>query len=100
MLAIGLIPAVVNVFGRSTYLGAMTTVFGHPGQRLGQVTESLALILTGTIVGLGWSMLGLYLSSLVAKNNASADFVWLILIHVLHLSVSRGHIPPPTNLSP
>ncbi|KAH8681198.1 hypothetical protein BX600DRAFT_14843 [Xylariales sp. PMI_506] len=74
MLAVGLIPAVISVYGTSTYLGAMVTVFGSPGQRFGQMTESLSLITLGTAIGLGWSLLGLYLSSLVMEANASAAY--------------------------
>jgi hypothetical protein len=74
MLAIGLIPAVIDVYGRSTFLGAMVTVFGHPGQRFGQMTESLILIFIGTAVGLGYSIVGLYLSSLAVGSNVTAAY--------------------------
>lgn len=88
MLSLGLIPAVIDVYGRSTYLGAMVTVFGHPGQRFGQMAEALFLIFMGTAVGLGWSTLGLYLSSLAYDSNVSAAFairaIFFALAIVLH----------------
>ncbi|KAK9413880.1 putative ER transporter 6TM N-terminal domain-containing protein [Seiridium unicorne] len=88
MLSLGLVPAVIQVYGRSTYLGAMVTVFGHPGQRFGQMAEALFLIFTGTAVGLGWSTLGLYLSSLAHESNVSAAYairaVFFALAVILH----------------
>ncbi|KAI0165511.1 hypothetical protein GGR57DRAFT_496987 [Xylariaceae sp. FL1272] len=35
-ITIGVIPAVVSVYGKSTFLGAMAASFGQPGQRFGQ----------------------------------------------------------------
>ncbi|KAI8629458.1 hypothetical protein F5Y19DRAFT_82868 [Xylariaceae sp. FL1651] len=75
-LTIGVIPAVVAVYGRSTYLGAMAAVFGQPGQRFGQMAEALSLMAVGTLLGLAWGDLGLYLSSLVYVNNVNA--AWAI----------------------
>lgn len=75
-LIIGLIPAVIAVYGKSTYLGAMASVFGHPGQRFGQMAETLMLITLGTFTGIAWAVLGLYLSSLVYYTNIQA--AWAI----------------------
>ncbi|KAI2620062.1 hypothetical protein GGR54DRAFT_639832 [Hypoxylon sp. NC1633] len=75
-LSIGLIPEVVAVYGQATYLGAMASVFGHPGQRFGQMAEVLMLIVLGTFVGIGWGILGLYLSSLAYHTNIEA--AWAI----------------------
>ncbi|KAI1458014.1 hypothetical protein F4805DRAFT_467072 [Annulohypoxylon moriforme] len=72
-LIIGLIPAVIAVYGKSTYLGAMASVFGHPGQRFGQMAESLMLITLGSFFGIAWAILGLYLSSLVHQSNIQAS---------------------------
>ncbi|ORY62904.1 uncharacterized protein BCR38DRAFT_458185 [Pseudomassariella vexata] len=95
-LIIGLVPAVIDVFGKSTYLGAMVTVFGHPGRRFGEMTEILILILLGTSAGMGWSFLGLYLSSLVMDSNPSAAYgiraVFFTLSLILH-GVLRSSTP-------
>ncbi|KAI1103989.1 hypothetical protein F4804DRAFT_308738 [Jackrogersella minutella] len=72
-LIIGLIPAVIAVYGKSTYLGAMASVFGHPGQRFGQMAESLILITLGSFVGIAWAIFGLYLSSLLHQTNIQAS---------------------------
>lgn len=73
-LIIGVIPAVVAVYGRLTYLGAMVAVFAPPGQRFGQMAEGLILVLLGSILGIAWGMLGLLLSSLVLDSNVSAAY--------------------------
>lgn len=55
-------------------MGAITTVFGHPGRRFGQMAEALILILAGIVLGVGWSTLGVYLGSLIVKDNHSAAY--------------------------
>ena len=52
----------------------MTTVFGHPGRRFGQLAEALILTLSGSLLGLAWSSLGLYLSSLIIGSNPNAAY--------------------------
>ncbi|OTB06416.1 hypothetical protein M426DRAFT_72217 [Hypoxylon sp. CI-4A] len=96
-LIIGIIPAVISMFGNSTFLGAMASVFGHPGQRFGQMAEALMLITLGTFVGIAWAILGLYLSSLVHDTNIQASwairavfFTLALLFHgVLRSSAPR-----------
>ncbi|KAJ2988403.1 hypothetical protein NUW58_g3994 [Xylaria curta] len=75
-ITLGVIPAVVNIYGKSTYLGTMTSIFGQPGQRFGEMVETLSLIALGTLFGLVWSNLGLYLSGLVDSTNINA--AWAI----------------------
>ncbi|GAP84897.1 putative malate aliminium toerance [Rosellinia necatrix] len=87
-IIIGVIPAVVEVYGKSTYLGVMASVFSQPGQRFGRVVETLCLIILGTLLGLGWSNLGLYASSLVRDYNSDASFairaIFFVLAVMLH----------------
>src|SRR5882672_8361562 len=56
---LALIPAVVRVYGKAAYLAPITTVFGHPGRRFGQMAEALVLAVSGSLVGIGWSSFGL-----------------------------------------
>ncbi|KAK7755537.1 hypothetical protein SLS62_002471 [Diatrype stigma] len=95
-LIIGIIPAVIAVYGRSTYLAPMVSVFGHPGRRFGQVTEALILILLGTFIGIAWATLGLFLSSLVVDSNIEAAYairaVFFALAVILH-GVLRSSTP-------
>ncbi|KAL8668664.1 MAG: hypothetical protein Q9168_006718 [Polycauliona sp. 1 TL-2023] len=73
-VSIGLIPRSGETLGPSVFLGALMTVFAHPGRRFGQMAEALILALAGTLLGLAWSLLGLYLSSLVVSDNVPAAY--------------------------
>lgn len=74
--------------GKAAYLGAMTTVFGHPGRRFGQLAEALILTLGGALLGLAWSTFGLYLSSLIIQTNPTAAYairgVFLTVALMIH----------------
>ncbi|KAI0815945.1 hypothetical protein GGR55DRAFT_631135 [Xylaria sp. FL0064] len=76
VIILGVLPAVVKVYGKSTYLGAIASVFGQPGQRFGKMIEIICLIALGTFLGVGWGNLGLYLSGLVHDYNVNA--AWTI----------------------
>lgn len=95
-IIIAMTPAVVNAFGKATYLAAITTVFGHPGRRFGMMAEALVLALSGTILGTAWSTLGLYLSSLVYDGNRPAAYtirgIFLAVAVVFH-GLLRSHTP-------
>ena len=73
-VSICLIPASKQAIGRAAYLGAITTVFAHPGRRFGQLVEALILTVSGTILAVGWSMLGVYLGSLVIEEHPPAAY--------------------------
>lgn len=73
-MSICLVPKSSRALGRAAYLGAITTVFAHPGRRFGELVETLTLAISGTLLGLCWSLLGLYLSSLVIQANPAAAY--------------------------
>ena len=73
-VSIALIPGARDAIGKAAYLGAITTVFGHPGRRFGQMTEALILTVAGTVLGVAWSTFGVYLGSLVIKGNPPAAY--------------------------
>ncbi|KAI0196112.1 hypothetical protein EV127DRAFT_122887 [Xylaria flabelliformis] len=87
-IIIGVIPAIVRVYGKSTYFGAMTSIFGQAGQRFGTMIETLSLIALGTLFGLGWGNLGLFLSNLVHDDNIHATYairaIFFALAVVIH----------------
>ncbi len=83
LVGISLIPGSRTTIGKAAYLGAITTVFGHPGRRFGQMAEALILVLGGTVLGVAWSILGVYLGSLVIKENPPAAYA----IRALFLAV-------------
>lgn len=73
-MSICLVPRIGTALGPAAYLGAITTVFAHPGRRFGQLVEALILALAGTFLGLAWALFGLYLSSLVVSINSPAAY--------------------------
>jgi hypothetical protein len=95
-IIIALLPAVVRVYGKAAYLAPITTVFGHPGRRFGQMAEALVLAVSGSLIGIGWSSFGLYLSSLVYGHNPPAAYTIKGLFLVVALMVHgflRSHTP-------
>lgn len=93
---IALLPAVVQVYGKAAYLGAITSVFGHPGRRFGMMAEALVLAISGTLLGIGWSMFGLYLSSLVYHTNSPAAYTirgLFLAVALLFHGFLRSHTP-------
>ena len=88
LVGISLIPGSRTTIGKAAYLGAITTVFGHPGRRFGQMAEALILVLGGTVLGVAWSILGVYLGSLVIEENPPAAYairaLFLAVVILLH----------------
>ncbi|KAF7931723.1 uncharacterized protein EAE98_004459 [Botrytis deweyae] len=95
-IILAIIPQVVAVYGKAAYLAPITTVFGHPGRRFGMMAEALILALSGTMLGVAWSMLALYLSSLIYDSNPQAAFtirgIFLAIALLFH-GVLRSHTP-------
>jgi len=85
---LSILPSTVSVLGPAAFLAPMTTVFAHPGQRLGLMVESLTLIVSGTLLGVGWSLLGLYLSSFILGPNIAAAYtirgIFLVVAAIFH----------------
>jgi uncharacterized membrane protein YgaE (UPF0421/DUF939 family) len=95
-IILAMIPAVVTVYGKATYLAPITTVFGHPGRRFGMMAEALVLAISGTLVGIGWSTFGIYLSSLIYESNPPAAYtirgLFLVVALLMH-GFLRSHTP-------
>ncbi|KAB5577727.1 hypothetical protein GE09DRAFT_529592 [Coniochaeta sp. 2T2.1] len=87
-LTIVVIPAVSRRYGPANYLAAMTAVFCHCSQRFGQMAQALVFTLIGTMLGLGWSALGMYLSGLIFKSNEPAAYtiraIFLVIVSLVH----------------
>ncbi|KAG6167669.1 hypothetical protein E4U35_003954 [Claviceps purpurea] len=58
----------------ASFLTPMVVTFAHPGQRMGIMVESLLMIVFGFFLGLSWSLLGMYLSSLVEEASPTAAY--------------------------
>ncbi|KAF4446434.1 hypothetical protein F53441_9918 [Fusarium austroafricanum] len=84
-------PGVPAIMGSSTFLAPMTIVFAHPGQRFGTMAESCLMILLGSLLGLGWSLLGLFLSSLALENNEPAAYAIRAMV-LIAAAMVHGYI--------
>ncbi|PHH84767.1 hypothetical protein CDD83_1429 [Cordyceps sp. RAO-2017] len=83
-VSIALLPALQD---KSVFLIPMVTVFAHPGQRMGLMIEALLMVLLGSLLGLAWALLGLYLASLVDDSNPAAAYTIRALFFLLCLLV-------------
>lgn len=95
-IIIALVPAVLPIYGRALYLAPITTVFGHPGRRFGQMAEALVLTIIGTLLGTAWSTLGIYLSSLIYETDSPAAYTIkgiFLVVAVLFHGFLRSHTP-------
>ncbi|KAH6958257.1 hypothetical protein DER45DRAFT_612779 [Fusarium avenaceum] len=81
-------PRADQALGTATFLAPMATTFAHPGQRLGVMIESLLMVLLGSLLGLGWSILGIFLASLISEENLTAAYairgIFLAVASMLH----------------
>ncbi|PCD39969.1 hypothetical protein FGRA07_01240 [Fusarium graminearum] len=81
-------PEAVAILGPATFLAPMGVIFAHPGQRTGIMIEALMMLVLGTAAGLGWSILGLFLSSFIVDESKAAAYtirgVFLALASVFH----------------
>ncbi|KAF3284357.1 hypothetical protein TWF970_011573 [Orbilia oligospora] len=95
-LIICLIPAVALEYGPAVFLGAIVSVFGHPGRNLGAMLETIVFALVGALVGSGWVTFASYVSDLIYRNNVENAHAFRAIILVISLLVHgylRSKIP-------
>ncbi|KAK6518548.1 hypothetical protein TWF506_005686 [Arthrobotrys conoides] len=95
-LIICLIPAVALEYGPAVFLGAIVSVFGHPGRNLGAMLETIVFALVGALVGTGWVTFASYISDLIYKKNIENAHAFRAIILVISLLVHgylRSKIP-------
>jgi len=93
-VSICLIPGARATIGKAAYLAPIITVFGHPGRRFGMMAEALVLALSGTVLGVAWSTLGIYIGSLVIHHSPPAAYairgVFLAIAMMVHGFLRSG----------
>ncbi|KAI9902714.1 hypothetical protein N3K66_002066 [Trichothecium roseum] len=94
-MTLAVVPPVVDAYGPNTYLIPMATVFAYPGQRMGVMLESVVMILVGSAIGMAWSLLGLYLSSLYIDTSEGIASMFRALF-LLVLVFAHGYIRSST----
>lgn len=85
-LIVAILPQVKAIYGSNTYLITFVAVFSSPAHRTAKLVELLLLVLLGSLVGIAWSMLGLWLSTLPSAASASSTvravfFLVSVLVH-------------------
>ena len=58
-----LIPASRNWLGRYNYIMVVSAIVNHPGRAIGSQIDGAILTILGTVTGLGWGSLALYVST-------------------------------------
>ena len=58
-----LIPASRDWLGRYNYIIAVSAIINHPGRKVGSQIDGALLTILGTVAGLGWGSLALYVST-------------------------------------
>ena len=58
-----LIPRSRNWLGRYNYIMAVSAIVNHPGRAIGSQIDGAVLTILGTVAGLGWGSLALYVST-------------------------------------
>ena len=65
-----LIPASRNWLGRYNYILVVSAIINHPGRAVGSQFDGTVLTILGTIAGLGWGSLALYVSTSTATARS------------------------------
>ena len=65
-----LIPSARNWLGRYNSILVLSTILNHPGRPVGAQVDGLGLTIFGTISGLGWGSLALYVSTSTAATRS------------------------------
>lgn len=65
-----LVPASRDWLGRYNYIMVISAIINHPGRSVGSQIDGLFLTTLGTVAGLGWGSLALYVSTSTASARA------------------------------
>ena len=65
-----LIPASRNWLGRYNYIIVVSAIINHPGRAVGSQLDGTILTVLGTVAGLGWGSLALYVSTSTATAQS------------------------------
>lgn len=65
-----LIPASRNWLGRYNYIMVVSAIVNHPGRAIGSQVDGAILTILGTVAGLGWGSLALYVSTSTATAQS------------------------------
>ena len=80
-----LIPASRDWLGRYSYIIAVSAIVNHPGRKVGSQIDGAVLTILGTIAGLSWGSLALYVSTstTTARNGYGGVLAAFLIVFTL-----------------
>ena len=85
-----LIPASRDWLGRYNYIMVVSAIFNHPGRAVGGQLEGAILTILGTVAGLGWGSLALYVST--STNSAQSGYGGILATFLVIFTVIIGWV--------
>ena len=86
--SICLIPASRDWLGRYNYIIVISAIFNHPGRAVGSQVDGAFLTVLGTVAGLGWGSLALYVST--STRVAQIGFGGVLATFLVFFTASIG----------
>ncbi|KAI9737301.1 MAG: hypothetical protein M1818_005834 [Claussenomyces sp. TS43310] len=88
-----LVPAVGNWLGPFAYIMALSTIINHPGRTIGAQLDGTFFTILGTVAGLGWGALALFVSSStsVARDGYGGVVATFLLLFIGPIAVIRSY---------
>ena len=83
-----LIPASRDWLGRYNYMIAISAIVNHPGRAVGSQVDGAFLTIVGTVAGLGWGYLALYVST--STSAAQSGYGGILAAYLVIFAVMIG----------
>lgn len=83
-----LVPASRDWLGRYNYIMVVSAIYNHPGRAIGSQLDGAVLTILGTIAGLGWGSLALYVST--STPTARSDYGGILATFLVLFAVILG----------
>ena len=85
-----LIPSVRNWLGRYNYILVLSALLNHPGRPVGSQLDGAMLTVVGTMAGLGWGSLALYVST--STEGAKTGYGGVLATFLVVFTAALGFI--------
>lgn len=83
-----LIPASRDWLGRYNYILVVSAIINHPGRSVGSQIDGLVLTVLGTVAGLAWGSIALYVSTSTASARAGYGGVLATFLILFTLAIA------------
>ena len=88
-----LVPSIRSWLGRYSYIMVISTIINHPGRTVGAQVDGAITTILGTVVGLGWGALALWVSDSTApaKRGYGGILATFLILFMAPLSALRAY---------